>query len=610
MIQRSRSQIELIARMVELTQPFDPTGSWFEVELGADVRAGLPNTSDLLNQLREGANDTMLRDSNFAEETEDGELVASEHLNQHMGSPLIVMRTSAESAPFDAMANGGLMFGRESVIEAALHDYRTVEMLEHSDGRLFVVPGIDLVIDLRQVGLPAICWSGLIEPNRERLQDLERWTGGNRRLLLEGEGSAPCVEIPNTETPTMGETSRAEEGGPSSGTAAPSPATGEGEDRTERRDQASRRLGDLRLTAADCLALSLQGFVRAEFRRNGTWGPYYRLVWRGKSGSIASRYLGRSPETAAAIEAELRELQRPVRLRKQLRQLNVMARQLLKRIKQELSEDLERHGCSYHGLSVRIQRQGLQAFQSERMDGPNRVMSNSEEKDDVGNSSKHPPDRSVECDRRAGCRYPHDAARSVGRRATEGTRTSRGRCLRKADGVSITAGDERTGRIRTGDGSEVGHYGNSQDFGITAPRNHAIRGDYATPSARGETSISGRACPGRNRSCRWSSAGKADLLVGRERKTANSMRNAVRGHARGPPESEVYSTDQQEFRTQQLRCLPRWPASGGCRHAPPLREMPRGSVCSLTKTMSQVWALTGLCVSVLTASLSEGSLSP
>jgi len=49
-------------------------------------------------------------------------------------------------------------------------------------------------------------------------------------LLLEGESNGLSAEIPNTETPMMGETSSAEEEVPLRGSAAPSLDTGEGED--------------------------------------------------------------------------------------------------------------------------------------------------------------------------------------------------------------------------------------------------------------------------------------------------------------------------------------------------------------------------------------------
>jgi len=118
-------------------------------------------------------------------------------------------------------------------------------------------------------------------------------------------------------------------------------------------------LAGLGLSAEDVRTLAWQGFLAADFRQRGDrrLGPYYKLRWR-RDGQQQVRYLGRDRARAEQVRAALADLQRPLRLARQLSRQMKEARRGLHKVKQMLASHLAGSGLYYHGYVVR-RRLGL-----------------------------------------------------------------------------------------------------------------------------------------------------------------------------------------------------------------------------------------------------------
>jgi integrase len=112
------------------------------------------------------------------------------------------------------------------------------------------------------------------------------------------------------------------------------------------------QLSRLRLSDLDFEALKAQGFVATERRSE-------RIIFKLKfrlNGTQHVRYI-RGAEQAAAVEAELKLLQRDVRLRRRLSELSRVAAQTIRSAKARLAPFLGAKGLYFHGRAVRRRRQ-------------------------------------------------------------------------------------------------------------------------------------------------------------------------------------------------------------------------------------------------------------
>jgi len=110
----------------------------------------------------------------------------------------------------------------------------------------------------------------------------------------------------------------------------------------------------LGLTAEDLAALARQGSIHGEYRRG--CGPYYKLRFRRADGRQAVRYLGNDPLLVEALREELRGLRRPREQQTKLSNLTKDARRLMRRSKQQLTDELHAVGYHFHGLTIRKYR--------------------------------------------------------------------------------------------------------------------------------------------------------------------------------------------------------------------------------------------------------------
>ena len=109
-------------------------------------------------------------------------------------------------------------------------------------------------------------------------------------------------------------------------------------------------LSDLALTLEDYRDLRRQGGVHSEQRR-GT--IYYKLRFRTSDGRQRVRYLGTDPAVAESIRHELQQLQALRRRRLDLAKRDKEARELLRQVKENLTEVLVTQGFSWHGFVIR-----------------------------------------------------------------------------------------------------------------------------------------------------------------------------------------------------------------------------------------------------------------
>src|SRR3954462_11281945 len=104
------------------------------------------------------------------------------------------------------------------------------------------------------------------------------------------------------------------------------------------------------LSAEEIGALTRQGAIRSEKRGGKT---IFRLRYR-VDGRQHVRYI--SPNNAAALEAELRLLQKRVRACRYLNSLAALARQALRDRRLTLTPILQARGCHFHGHQIRRRR--------------------------------------------------------------------------------------------------------------------------------------------------------------------------------------------------------------------------------------------------------------
>jgi hypothetical protein len=109
-------------------------------------------------------------------------------------------------------------------------------------------------------------------------------------------------------------------------------------------------LDQLRLSPADLAALSLRGTVRPEIGYRGF--VIYKLRFR-VDGKQRVKYLGKDPDFAAAVEAELRELQFERNRRRYRRANRSAAIQSLRTFKRLVEPLLAEAGYHFHGYAIR-----------------------------------------------------------------------------------------------------------------------------------------------------------------------------------------------------------------------------------------------------------------
>jgi len=107
------------------------------------------------------------------------------------------------------------------------------------------------------------------------------------------------------------------------------------------------------LTTDEMAALSQQGFVSRELRRNGRY--YYKLRFR-RNGKQRVCYLGRSPPFVEGVQRELQALQSARKADQELARLTHSARRALRLAKQRLAPLLVQAGFRFHGFAVRRRR--------------------------------------------------------------------------------------------------------------------------------------------------------------------------------------------------------------------------------------------------------------
>ena len=120
-------------------------------------------------------------------------------------------------------------------------------------------------------------------------------------------------------------------------------------------NKAVPQLSKLRLSARDLKSLASQGFVSEE--RRGCNRVYFKLRYRcGASKRQKVRYIGSDRSVADAVRCELDLLQLTTRTERELRQLNVEARRILRNSKKESAPLLEQQGLHFYGLEIRKHR--------------------------------------------------------------------------------------------------------------------------------------------------------------------------------------------------------------------------------------------------------------
>src|SRR5262249_19393729 len=170
----------------------------------------------------------------------------------------------------------------------------------------------------------------------------------------------------------------------------------------------------------DQRALARQGFVAAEFRGRGgrRQGPYFKLRWR-QDGRQRVRYLGREGGRAEQVRAALADLQRPLRLAREIAGLMAEARGRLRHVKQLVEPGLASRGRYFHGYTARREGQPAANQQSaspaqESKSIPWKGLDFKEEQADVRDESAH--------ERGGGrCFQGLCLARTVGARRAAGT---------------------------------------------------------------------------------------------------------------------------------------------------------------------------------------------
>ena len=108
-------------------------------------------------------------------------------------------------------------------------------------------------------------------------------------------------------------------------------------------------LRQLQLPDQALAALRTQGFVRAEPHGQKR---IYKLRFR-LDGRQHVRFLGDDEELARSVQAELRVLQRQVRIKRQFADLRRATGRILRESKSALEGLLEEHGFHYHGQAFR-----------------------------------------------------------------------------------------------------------------------------------------------------------------------------------------------------------------------------------------------------------------
>ena len=111
-------------------------------------------------------------------------------------------------------------------------------------------------------------------------------------------------------------------------------------------------LAGLNLDDEEFAALKRQGFVSRETRRGIS---VFKLRFR-VNGRQRVKYVTTDPVVAAALERQLRQLQRAKDNDITLRSLNREARQLLRQCKNRLSPLVEQAGLGFHGRALRRPR--------------------------------------------------------------------------------------------------------------------------------------------------------------------------------------------------------------------------------------------------------------
>jgi len=109
-------------------------------------------------------------------------------------------------------------------------------------------------------------------------------------------------------------------------------------------------LADLPLSTEDVAALHRQGFVSGERRRNGA--IYYKLRFR-RGGKQVVIGIGADKEAADNIREELRQLQRQRDFERDLNELVLGAKQLLRSSRRLLRPLLQEAGYAFHGYEIR-----------------------------------------------------------------------------------------------------------------------------------------------------------------------------------------------------------------------------------------------------------------
>lgn len=112
-------------------------------------------------------------------------------------------------------------------------------------------------------------------------------------------------------------------------------------------------LADLKLTPKDLAALAQQGFVVAEYREGR--GPFFKLRFR-RDGKQIVRYLGQSPDVAAAIRHELDVLRQDHQRLRRLLRWQAAARLAIRNSKAALQKHLGGTAYYYHGFAIRHRR--------------------------------------------------------------------------------------------------------------------------------------------------------------------------------------------------------------------------------------------------------------
>ncbi|MCA9125154.1 MAG: hypothetical protein KDB11_33495 [Planctomycetales bacterium] len=114
-------------------------------------------------------------------------------------------------------------------------------------------------------------------------------------------------------------------------------------------------LSRLRMSPGDLRSLARQGFVSEDKR--GSDRVYFKLRYRcPETMRQRVRYIGADRQVADAVRRELRTLQERTRAAAELNRLEVEARRMLRRTKQQLAPLLEQEQLHFYGLEIRKYR--------------------------------------------------------------------------------------------------------------------------------------------------------------------------------------------------------------------------------------------------------------